>query len=191
MVGLAEQSQGRSMGDYGYDAAPTQNAMIQRLLQTSVLQTSLLSSAEIKRSQLQKLVVNAIINPLTAIFRCKNGQLLESPASLELMKLLLSETGPIVRALLPSPSDQFSDDNLLDLVRTVAHKTGANTSSMLQDVQAGRRTEIDYINGYVVAQGKTLGLPHNHNKVLMRMVKEQRVIQDEDVAAQFLNREDL
>lgn len=183
MVGLVEESSGRSMGEQ--DAASIQNGMIQRLSQTSVLETTILSSTEIKKSQLQKLVVNAVINPLTAIFRCQNGQLVDKPARLALMKLLLRETGPIVRALLPGPSDQFSDDNLLDLVLTVAHKTGANTSSMLQDVQAGRRTEIDYINGYIVAQGKRLGLPHTNNATIAQLVGEQQVIQDQDVAAQF------
>ena len=150
-----------------------------------MLETTILSSGAIKKSQLQKLVVNAAINPLTAIFRCRNGQLVDNPAKLAAMKLLLDETGPIVRALLPVPSDMFSNQNLLDLALTIARKTGANSSSMLQDVQAGRRTEIDYINGYVVTQGRRLGLPHPHSATVVRLVKERRVVQDHEVATLF------
>jgi 2-dehydropantoate 2-reductase len=176
MVGLVEGSSGR---------ASTQNGMIHRLSQAGVLETTVLTSSKIKEAQLQKLVVNAVINPLTVIFRCQNGQLLDSPTRITHMKLLINETGPIVRELLQTPCDLFSDQNLVDLVLTVAHKTGANTSSMLQDVQADRRTEIDYINGYVVAQGTKLGLPCTHNETLVRLVKEQQGIQDQDVAGLF------
>ncbi|KAK3936150.1 putative 2-dehydropantoate 2-reductase [Diplogelasinospora grovesii] len=182
-VGLMEGNSGCFMDKR--DAASTQDGMIERLSQAGVLETTVLTSAEIKEAQLQKLVVNAIINPLTAIFRCQNGQLLDNPTRFALMKLLINETGPIVRALLHRPSDLFSDLNLLDLVLTVAHKTGANTSSMLQDVQVGQRTEIDYINGYVVAQGTRLGLPNTHSATIVRLVKEQQVVQDQHVAALF------
>lgn len=56
---------------------------------------------------------------------------------------------------------------------------------MLQDIQAGRTTEIDYINGYIVAQGKRLGLSHSHNATLIWLVKEQQILRNEDVAAPF------
>lgn len=185
LVGLVEGPNTPNIPTHDRDAALTQNAMVQRLSQASVLETSVLSSEAIRKSQLQKLVVNAIINPLTAIFRCQNGQLASNPPRLAAMKLLLNETGPIVRALLHTPSDMFSNQNLFDLVLSVARKTAANTSSMLQDVQAGRRTEIDYINGFVVAQGKRLGLPHTHNSTVVRLVKEEQAIQDHDIVPLF------
>ena len=159
------------------------NRMIQRLSQAGVLDTRVLTSIDINNCQLQKLVVNAIINPLTSIFRCQNGQLLGSPIRVALMKLLVKETGPIIRALLHAPSDLFSDAALLDLVLEVSEKTGVNSSSMLQDVQAKRTTEIDYINGYVVAQGTRLGLDTTYNSTLVRLVKEQQVVQDHHVSA--------
>lgn len=104
-VGLVEERQGRSTGKY--DVASTQNGMIRRLSQTSMLETIILSSAEIKMSQLQKLVVNAIINPLTAIFRCRNGQLVDRPTYLALMKLLLRETGPMSGRCCRVPQGSF------------------------------------------------------------------------------------
>ncbi|KAK4135802.1 2-dehydropantoate 2-reductase [Trichocladium antarcticum] len=175
---------GRITGKERPPASP-QNGMIHLLSQIGVLETTVLTSSEISESQLQKLVVNAVINPLTAVFRCQNGELLHSPTKLALMKLLVNETGPIVRALLQTPSDSFSDQSLVDLVLAVAQKTGANTSSMLQDVQADRRTEIDYINGYLVAQGTRLGLPATCNTAMVRLVKARQAVQDEDVAEIF------
>ncbi len=170
------------------EASPSSNPMMERLSQANVLETSILSSDTIKKSQLQKLVVNAVINPLTAIFRCKNGQLLDNPTRLAVMRLLIEETGPIVRALLhDAPDAAFSDQSLLDLVLTVAHKTSANTSSMLQDVQSGRKTEIDYINGYIARKGKALGLPHTRNSTVARLVAEQQVVRDGDVATRLFS----
>ncbi|KXX82700.1 putative 2-dehydropantoate 2-reductase [Madurella mycetomatis] len=189
LVGLVEGPNTQNVPTHDQDAVLTQNTMVQRLSQAGVLETSVLSSEAIRESQLQKLVVNAIINPLTAIFRCQNGQLASNPPRLAVMKLLLEETGPIVKALLHTPSDMFSNQNLFDLVLSVAHKTRANTSSMLQDVQASRRTEIDYINGYIAAQGKRLAMPHVHNSTVVRLVKEGRTIQDHDIATLFAIRE--
>ena len=170
---------------HGQDLTSSSNPMAQRLSQASVLEATTLSSHAIKESQLQKLVVNAVINPLTAIFRCKNGQLLDNPTRLTIMRLLIEEIGPIVRTLLPSAPEMFSDQNLLEFVLSVARKTGANTSSMLQDIQAGRRTEIDYINGYVAAQGQALGLPYTRNSAVVSLVKEQQVVRDDEVSSRM------
>jgi len=117
------------------------NYMIQRLVDAKDLEASLASPAEIQKAQLLKLVVNAVINPLTAIFDCKNGQLLDQGPRLNLMETLLQEIAPVVRALLLADGqgvdNVFSNDSLLQLVLRVAEKTGENTSSMLQDTHAG------------------------------------------------------
>ena len=160
--------------------------MIDGLARARALETSILSPPAAQAAQLQKLVVNAIINPLTALFRCQNRVVLENATLFALLKrLVVEETGPIVRAIIDKGVDSddnndFSDQRLLDRVVSVANKTGENTSSMLQDAQAGRRTEIDYINGHVVAQAERLGLPHGLNAMLVRLVREQRVVNVDD-----------
>lgn len=156
------------------------NHMVQQLLDAKeALGTTVTNRRELRQAQLLKLVVNAIINPLTVIFNCKNGQLIDEPPRVTLMKLLATETGTVVRALLQASRQDitcFSDDKLVDLVMTVAEKTGQNTSSMLQDIQAGRQTEVDYINGYLTTQAKRLGLPCPNNTALTEMVKQRHVI---------------
>ncbi len=144
------------------DPTPGSNDMIRQLLDAEDLEATMASPVELKKAQLLKLVVNAIINPLTVIFNCKNGQLFDQEPRTTLMKTLLKEAGAVARALLPvsdQGADVFSDEQLTDLVLSIADKTGKNTSSMLQDIRAGRQTEIDYISGYIVRQGMGLGLP--------------------------------
>jgi 2-dehydropantoate 2-reductase len=106
-----------------------------------------------------KLVINAAINPLTALLRVPNGKLLESPSAREMMGALASETAQVAEAEkihLP-----FSDP--IAAAEEVARKTAANHSSMLQDVLRGAPTEIDAICGAVVkvAQKQSIAAPAN------------------------------
>jgi 2-dehydropantoate 2-reductase len=96
-----------------------------------------------------KLVINAAINPLTALLRIPNGDLLARPSARELMGALARETGRVAGAKkidLP-----FSDP--VAAAEEVARKTAANHSSMLQDVLRRAPTEIDAICGAVVKIG--------------------------------------
>ena len=70
-----------------------------------------------------------------------------------------------------STEERFAPDRLEGLVRTVAQKTAANTSSMLQDVQGGRETEIEYINGYFVRRAKETGVECSTNERIVELVK--------------------
>jgi 2-dehydropantoate 2-reductase len=106
-----------------------------------------------------KLVINAAINPLTAILRVPNGKLLESPSAREMMGALATEAAQVAEAEkihLP-----FSDP--VGVAEEVASKTAENHSSMLQDVLRDAPTEIDAICGAVVrvAQKHNLDTPVN------------------------------
>jgi 2-dehydropantoate 2-reductase len=106
-----------------------------------------------------KLVINAAINPLTALLRVANGKLLENPSAREMMDALATETAQIAAAekiRLP-----FSDP--IAAAEEVARKTYSNHSSMLQDVLRGAPTEIDAICGAVlrVAQKHNIDTPAN------------------------------
>jgi 2-dehydropantoate 2-reductase len=106
-----------------------------------------------------KLVINAAINPLTALLRVPNGKLLDSPSARAMMGALASETAQVAEAekiQLP-----FSDPSAA--AEEVARKTAANYSSMLQDVLRGAPTEIDAICGAVVqaAQKHNIDTPAN------------------------------
>lgn len=112
-------------------------------------------------------VVNHCINPLTVIHRCTNGQLLEVPERYEQMQVLCEEATEVVRAAriaLPA-GDPFAR------VEEVARLTAANRSSMLQDVERGRRTEIDSITGHIIKVGRAHGIELPLSARVLREVK--------------------
>ncbi len=93
-----------------------------------------------------KLVINSAINPLTALLRVPNGELLERPTARELMRTLAHETAQVARAEKIDLS--FSDPAAA--AEDVARRTATNRSSMLQDIERGAPTEIDAICGAIV-----------------------------------------
>jgi 2-dehydropantoate 2-reductase len=114
-----------------------------------------------------KLVINAAINPLTAILRTPNGRLLENPTARHLMGLSANEAAQIARAvgaLLPYPDPIAAAEG-------TARRTAKNISSMLQDINRGAPTEIDAICGAVVRSAEKLGLKAPINQALMLLVK--------------------
>lgn len=114
-----------------------------------------------------KLVVNAAINPLTALLQVPNGELLERPAAREMMRTLAEEVARVAAAeniRLP-----FSDP--VAAAEEVARKTAANHSSMLQDVLRGAPTEIDAICGAVVQAGQKHNLDTFANWTCWQLVK--------------------
>jgi 2-dehydropantoate 2-reductase len=106
-----------------------------------------------------KLVINAAINPLTALLRVPNGVLLERPAAREMMKALACESAQVAAA--ENVELPFADP--VAAAEEVARKTAGNRSSMLQDILRGAPTEIDAICGAVVqaAQRHTIDTPAN------------------------------
>ncbi len=114
----------------------------------------------------QKVIVNASINPLTALTGLKNGALLEHGDLNELMKAVCEESYRVAREETDLPGK-----HPLDEVETVASRTAENRSSMLQDIERDRRTEIDCINGAIVDVGAKVGVDTPLNRTLYALVK--------------------
>lgn len=113
-----------------------------------------------------KLAVNAAINPLTALLGVPNGALLELDGARELMQRAAREAGQVACALgVRLPEDP------VERALAVARATAANRSSMLQDLERGRPTEIEAINGAVVAHGHRLGVPTPVNESLTLLIR--------------------
>jgi 2-dehydropantoate 2-reductase len=113
-----------------------------------------------------KLTVNCGINALTALLRVPNGELLTRPGARRLMEAAAREAGAVAAAAgVVLPGDPA------ERVALVARATGANRSSMLQDVERGRRTEVDAINGAVAREGRRLGVSAPVNETLADLVR--------------------
>ena len=114
-----------------------------------------------------KLVVNAAINPLTALLQVTNGELLERPSAREMMGVLACEAAQVAKA--EKVDLPFSDP--IAAAEDVARKTAANHSSMLQDVLRSAPTEIDAICGAVVNTGQKHGINTPANWVCWNLIK--------------------
>jgi len=179
-----------SYGDKSWDNATMDNLMIRRLLETPDIEGILASPDEVIQAQAQKLVVDAMLNPLTALFRCETGELFQHPRRLALMLALLDEAADIVRAMVPqaalkSGDIMFADETLLGAVLRSAKLAGESKTPMLQDIEAGRPSEIDYINGYLVKQAEKLGLPGAHHQMLIALVRQFRVVGNDEIRSAF------
>jgi 2-dehydropantoate 2-reductase len=128
-----------------------------------------------------KLVVNAGINALTALLRLPNGALAELPRARGLLEAASREAAAVAEAV----GVRLPYDDPLAHTLAVAGATGANRSSMLQDVLRGSPTEVESINGAVAREGERLGVPTPVNRVLAELVRAR----DEGVAAGWTTEE--
>ncbi|MBB6443733.1 2-dehydropantoate 2-reductase [Bacillus benzoevorans] len=112
---------------------------------------------------LKKLVANAVINPLTAVLRVKNGEIIENPHYFQMVLLLFSE----IEQSLELEDGQAYFKN----VRAVCMKTAENQSSMLRDLEEKRPTEVDAILGYILEKAGEREINTPVMKALFHAVK--------------------
>ena len=162
--------------------------LMRTMTRTAVFVAVGFSPTDLLQQQLDKLAVNCIINPLTAVLDCKNGALLYNFYFTRVVRLLLAEISIVIKSLpelknVPNVNIRFDTLRLERLVSSIANTTAENYSSMVQDIRTGRPTEIDYINGYIVRRGEEMGIQCVMNYMLMHMVKGKNKIISHEKAA--------
>ncbi len=115
----------------------------------------------------KKLAINCCINPLTALHRCRNGELLKPQYQSELVHLCAE-----ISLVAQQEGIHLQPQQLLENVLQVAQLTANNYSSMQQDLAQQRPSEVDYINGYIVARAKQHGLNVPRNLALLKSIKK-------------------
>ena len=113
-----------------------------------------------------KLLINVGINAITALTGIKNGQILDLERSRQLSREAVEEAMAVARA-----QDVTIDGDPVEKVFQVAAATGPNRSSMGQDVDNSRMTEIAAINGFIVRAAETAGVPVPVNRTLVALVE--------------------
>lgn len=112
-----------------------------------------------------KAIINAAINPLTALTRMSNGTLSKHRAIVKLGSEVIAEGLTVSRAeqvrLVGDPRNVW---------RKILETTKANKSSMLQDIEKGKMTEIRQLNGVIVSRAQKLGVRVPINDILTRLV---------------------
>lgn len=117
----------------------------------------------------RKLAINCVINPLTAVYRCHNGEL----AAARYRPLLVALCDEITMACRATGRGTAVESLLQDTLEVIA-LTAANRSSMLQDVINARDTEIDHINGFLLGEPAVSMLDLPLNRQLITAVRQGR-----------------
>lgn len=149
--------------------------------------------ADVQLAMRKKLAVNAILNPLTAILGCRNGDLLKDKSSQQLVRGICEEAAAAFHAQIEADTQTWLDsldpgvdksqvpmgrvskelgaDALEREVLRVANVTRGNMSSMLSDVRKNNPTEVDFLNGYLVRLGEQYNVHMPINRALVQLVE--------------------
>ncbi|MCD6401504.1 MAG: 2-dehydropantoate 2-reductase [Anaerolineales bacterium] len=124
-------------------------------------------SEDIEKDIWEKLLINATINPLTAILDIQNGDLLKFPYTKRILKSIITEVIQVAH----TQNINFSPDKQYKRVMSVLEMTSHNRSSMLQDIDRHAPTEIETINGAIVRLGEAKHINTPVNQSLVDLVK--------------------
>ncbi|PPQ78040.1 hypothetical protein CVT25_015586 [Psilocybe cyanescens] len=172
------------------------------LLLTKSLNISWIPFSEMDLAMKRKVVVNAVLNPLTSIMGCKNGDLFNHQSACDILEQVCREASSVFAAQhrsdidqrirdleergvdtteikIPRFSNSLSGESLKKDVLQVASLTQGNISSMLQDIRRGRTTEIEYINGYLETLGRQLDVKTAAISMLRTLVELKSVLPEE------------
>ncbi|GAX75614.1 hypothetical protein CEUSTIGMA_g3058.t1 [Chlamydomonas eustigma] len=157
------------MWDETSSAEPESQDLMNVMLRTPGLAAEMIHSHQAFLTMiLQKLAVNCAVNPVTALLGCLNHRYSDSQWGKQMAESVCQELVSIYGVELLGVK---SESDLADLVLQVAKRTGENKNSMLQDCEAKRSTEVDYLNGYVVKHATNLGMQAPVNSLLHGLIK--------------------
>jgi 2-dehydropantoate 2-reductase len=151
---------GRGLTQFGHCAGPVMAPELKAALLSAIPGSEWVEA--ILPALWQKLAVNACINPLTAIHGVCNGELADDEFQ-STIAAVLSELVEVAK----TQGIELQEESLSERVYEVIRLTAANRSSMRQDVDHRRKTEIDAINGYLVSLGNRHRIATPANKALV------------------------
>ncbi|KAJ3555426.1 hypothetical protein NM688_g2579 [Phlebia brevispora] len=147
---------------------------------------------DVNMAMRRKVVVNSVINPLTALLDCRNGEIFRHPEGEYIGRGVCSEAARVFRAQWADElkkaraagqnvadahfPNELEADNLLEQCRRIATITADNYSSMLMDVRRGRCTEIQVMNGYLLGLGNKYHIRMPYNSLLLNLIRLRSTI---------------
>ncbi|KAK9241119.1 ketopantoate reductase PanE/ApbA C terminal-domain-containing protein [Lipomyces kononenkoae] len=135
---------------------------------------------ELLAAQIDKMLINCCINPLTALMDVDNGEIGRSTYLMALSRMIIAEAASVLRNL-PEMKIYFTEYELEELLNpiavwkkvvAVAKNTALNVSSMRQDIRNYKITEIDFLNGFIVQEGARRKIYTPVNRVITLLVKK-------------------
>jgi len=121
----------------------------------------------------RKLACNSALNPITALARCKNGATLSRTEMRRTITAVCTETAAVMGKC---RCDEMRSSvgmaaEMLAFTVDVAERNAENYSSMYQDITNGRRTEVDFMNGYIISRGREHGVQVPTTELLFGLIK--------------------
>ncbi|MDR1276730.1 MAG: 2-dehydropantoate 2-reductase [Candidatus Accumulibacter sp.] len=113
-----------------------------------------------------KLILNCVYNPLSAITQLSYERVVAGEGAWDVMRDIADECLAVAKA-----DGVAVEGDTWKAVERIAQTVPTQLSSTAQDVALGKRTEIDYINGYVLRRGRALGVPTPVNRAMHSLVK--------------------
>ncbi|MGQ4833589.1 MAG: ketopantoate reductase family protein [Candidatus Asgardarchaeia archaeon] len=142
--------------------------IVKRLTETG-LEAKIVS--DIKSYVWLKVLVNAAINPIATLLHVKNGELIKDENIKTLMRNVIFEGIQVVNRIgVTLPEEPITK------TFNVVKSTSENKCSMLQDIERGKRTEIDYLNGAIVYQALIHNLEAPVNDTLTKLIKGLEIL---------------
>ena len=158
-----------AIGELMGNETPRLNAMVELFQRANV---SCEMTPDIRRSKWEKMCWNCVFNPLTVLVNDRVSKALDHAEMAPVISTIISEVSAVAMAhRVPL------DDDIGEQVIRWSQEIRDIHTSMYDDWKAGRRTEIDYLNGYIAQQGKEFGIPTPLNESLTAFIK---VITEQD-----------
>ena len=114
-----------------------------------------------------KYMLNVSANQTTAIFRMTFGEMFENEKCMEFAINIMKEVQAIAKVQGVNNSETLIDE-ALESLKTM---TPDGKTSMLQDVEAGRKTEVDMFAGTIIKMGLEHNIPTPYNKIIKEMLE--------------------
>ncbi len=123
-------------------------------------------SDDIRRTKWEKMCWNCVFNPLTVVIDDRVAKAIDDPDMLRVLHGIVAEVAAVAAGMKVA-----LDDDIADKVVQWTEEIRDIHTSMYDDWKAGRPTEIDSLNGYIVQRGRDLGIPTPVNEALTALVK--------------------
>lgn len=134
------------------------------------------ASGEVMKFVWGKIIYNSALNPLGAILEVPYGMLAENPYTHQLMDQVIEEIFAVLKAHGQETPWADADAYREAFYSQLVPSTAGHHASMLQDMQRGRKTEIDALNGAVVNLGRQYGIKTPVNEVIVTMIKAKEAM---------------
>ena len=158
----------------GEPFSPANRLLLQTLqedLSLSGVPTRIVGKDGIRAALWGKVLYNCSLNPLGAILEVPYGRLGENEETRNIIRIVIKEIFLVCEALAVALPYRGADDYYHYLMETQLPPTVDHRASMLQDILAGRKTEIEALNGAISRYARDLGISTPYNDLLTLLIK--------------------